>query len=123
MVESRELISGLFLGDVREATLARQKIADIFRQQHHFDSAIRDYRKDVLPGFYKLGAKRDLVNALIGLANVFIDRSEGADIRRAEESLNEALPLAEEMKIPQTVNIKQGLNYCKQLKKRKRGRR
>lgn len=111
------------LGDVRSKAVTQGKIADVLQDRGELDEALRIRREEQLPALRTLGAKRDVVNALIGLAKVFIARTEGADIRRAEESLNEALPLAEEMKIPQAANIKKGLKYCKQLKKQKRGRR
>ncbi len=108
------------LGDIREKAVTQGKIAYTLSQQKDFDAAIRLYREEVLPTFKTLGVKRDVAMSLANLAHIFLARREGRDVRRAEELFNEALPLAEEMKIPEAEEFRKMLKDCERLRKQKR---
>ena len=96
------------LGDVREKLLVQMKIADFRAETESVPAAVAAYRK-LEPEVEKLGNAQVTMWFHQRLAMLFVQRGEGADFRRAREHLQQALDLAETMKLPDAETIRQFL--------------
>mgnify|MGYP006424055607 CR=1 FL=1 len=104
-----------WLGDVRVMAITRVSIAEAWSQQNKFDEAIRLCREEILPAFKCSRAKRKAACSRANLPRIFLCRRERRNIRRAEEFLSEAFPLAEEMKIPEAEEFRKMIKVCERL--------
>lgn len=94
------------LGDVYEVAVTQGKIADLHQARHELEESLR-IRKDLeIPTYERLGDLRSLAAAKNNLAMVFLQRNQPGDRELARTHLQEALVLAESMRIPEAHSLR-----------------
>jgi tetratricopeptide (TPR) repeat protein len=94
------------LGDVHSLAITQEKIAGILRARGQHEEALRILREEVVPAVERLGDVYLLCVVRANLAMLYLSRGKEGDRQQAIDLLHLALEKAEEMRIPETGQIR-----------------